>query len=239
MSVISKINSDAKAVARGNRVGKAKGRSNKAGFYVETDLGFDLGKLVEDLDATVLKNTVDQVNTVVRKEAVRMLKGASSDSRIGRSKYGKMTRGDWRNPRVTNAVYTPGRRGVAGGTNYLPGGWYGKVLDRRGKDKPSMVKNGGRNGKTGIISKSPRLKNGKRGYYGITGPVYGKDDKDNSKFGHNHAHIHEGVNGPAKHYNWGRPGGTLKVRPWLGPAGEKTQGIQRSIVIRNLKEWVR
>jgi len=212
-----------------------------AGRVVTTDLGFDLARAVEELDKQVIKNAVDKIGTLVRKAAVAKLKKGSSDSNLGMSKYGKMTRGDWKNPRVTKEarVDYSGRSVISrvGGVNYLPGGWYGKVLDRRGKDKPSMAKNGGRNGRRGIISKP--LKRRRGGWYSMTGPVYGTDDKDNSKFGHNHAHVHEGVNGPAKHKAWNKKAGTLKVRPFLGPAGRDTAAEQKKVLVDTLGVWLR
>ncbi len=205
---------------------------NRAGLLTSTDLVTDLEDLFQDLTNRQFQGIVDKCNTTVRKEAVRYLKKGSTSNRIGRSQYNKKTRGDWQNPKTAT-------KGKNAGTNYLKGGWWGEVLDKRGANKPSMAHNGGSatgrassRGDRGIISKTIAQRGG--GRRGIIGPRYSGDDKDNGKYGYNYAHILE--KGGA-HKNWGKAAKALPARPFMEPAGNKTITKNSEIIKDRLKDW--
>lgn len=216
------------------QTGKNKSQ-NRAGKLTSTDLVGDLEDLFQDLTNRQFQGIVDKCNTTVRKEAVRYLKKGSTANRIGRSQYNKRTRGDWMYPKTVGADYKNA------GTNYLKGGWWGEVLDKRGANKPSMAYNGGSatgrsnsRGERGIISKTiPQRGGGRRG---IIGPRYGQDSKDDSKYGYNYAHILE--RGGA-HKNWGKTAKALPARPFMEPAGRKTITKNSEIIKERLKDWGR
>ena len=214
------------------QTGRVKSKS-RAGRMTATDLGADLDDLFKDLTNRQFQGIVDRCNTQVRKAAVGYLKKGSTANRIGRSQYNKRTRGDWQNPKTVGKDYKNA------GTNYLEGGWWGEVLDKRGANKESMAYNGGSatgrsdsRGNRGIISKTiPQRSGGRRG---IIGPRYGQDSKDDSKYGYNYAHILE--KGGA-HNNWGKPAKSLPARPFMGPAGESTASKNAEIINKRLKDW--
>lgn len=190
-----------------------------AGTITESNIGKDLMLIHKELRATVLPKAVDAISTIVRKRAVEKLKLGGGPSSIGMSvKTG------------TRGVLTQGRNGP-----YMKGGWSRKVLAKRGADKPSMARNGGKNGKYGIITKTSKRRGGG---YGITGPVYGFDDKQNSRTGHNHAHTLEfGAKG---HKKWGKKRGRpLPERPFLGPAAQETLSNQKAKLKTLLRKWGR
>ena len=102
--------------AKQNAVNGATGMKtvHRTGKTSVTDLNTDLNRLYWNLSKKATRTTIDRMNTPVRKATVALLKTGGSRGSIGRSQYGRMTRGDWRRPRVT-------RNGVP----YLRGGWYG------------------------------------------------------------------------------------------------------------------
>lgn len=226
MTVLGKINAKAR---RNARTGNANRERNRGGVFAHTRLGVDMHRLERDLTTRQLRAVIQKMNTVVRKETVKRIKKASSAGNIGMSQYGKMTRGRWRDSRVTKD-----------GVPYLPNGWYGDVLRKRGAMKPTMAINGGeasrggggRGGKQGIISRTVHTKNGLRG---IVGPRYGTDAKDNSKYGYNYAHILEF--GSQNHKAWNHKSRGIKPRPFLGPAGNNSFPKQRKIVTDALIKW--
>ena len=112
--------------------------------------------------------------------------------------------------------------------------WSAGTRAKRGENRPSMAVNGGKNGNMGIISKTSRRYKG----WGITGPVYGADDKNNSRFGSNHAHTHEfGAKG---HKWWGKKAKrALPARPFLGPAAQETQASQVIKLKKILRKWAK
>jgi hypothetical protein len=228
MSVMKKVWDRAKQNlsmqnGRGNKI------KNRAGLMTGTDFAYDMDELFNDLSTRKVKQITERMATQVRKQAVANLKKGSTADRIGRSQYGKMTRGDWRNPKTSKSGY-----------KYLKGGWRGEVLEKRGADKPSMAYNGGSvkdsksggRGERGIITKNIKQRNG--GWRTITGPRYGTDDTDNDKYGYNYAHVLE--HGGA-HKNWGEPAKALPARPFLGPAGDAVQGKNAAIMNDMLKKW--
>ncbi len=223
---LPEINNRAKANARSGATGmKTKHRT---GTTSVTDLNSDLNKLYWNLDKKATRTTIDRMNTPVRKSTVSLLRQGGGKGSIGRSQYGRMTRGDWRNPRFSPSSGQP----------YLRGGWYGDVLRKRGSDRPTMAHNGGRDGKRGIISKTRRSRT-ESGWYGVTGPVYANGDNTQghgSVMGFNQAHILEFG---GRHYNWGkkRKGTNLPARPFLGPAAKSTIPTQTRILKEAMTKW--
>lgn len=214
-----KARSNARSGATGMKI------KNRSGNISVTDLDTDLNKLYWNLDKKATRTTIDRMNTPIRKAATAFLKAGGSKGQIGRSQYGRQTRGDWRRPRLTK-----------GGVPYLRGGWYGDVLRKRGSDRPTMAHNGGRDGKRGIISKTRRSRT-ESGWYGVTGPVYANGDNSKghgSVMGFNQAHILEFG---GRHYNWGKEAGALPARPFLGPAAESTKPKQKQIVKEAMTKW--
>jgi len=231
MGLMKEISARAAANLKGG--GKAGGSKHRAGVISGTDIGRDMQRLSDELSKNRLRRVIHMMNTAVRREAVKSLKKASSRNAIGESMKGKMTRGDWKNPRSTK-----------NGVRYLPGGWYGQVLKSRGEEKPSMAYNGGEDGlrgggKRGIISRTVPSSSGKL-LRGITGPRHSGsngDDADNDRYGYNYAHMLEFG---GTHVNWSSRKtrtSTLDARPFLGPAGNSTMPKQISIMKRELKKW--
>ncbi len=231
MGLMKEISAKAAANLKGG--GRSGGSKSRAGVISGTDIGKDMQRLSDDLSKNRLRRVIHQMNTAVRRQTVRNLKKASSINTIGESMKGKMTRGDWKSPRTT-----------AAGVRYLPGGWYGKVLKKRGENKPSMAFNGGEDGlrgggQRGIISRTVPSGSGKL-LRGITGPRHSGssgDDGDNKRYGYNYAHMLEfGGN----HVNWSSKKtrkSTLTARPFLGPAGNQTMPKQIAIMKKELKKW--
>lgn len=209
-------------LARGNRKGPvvpSKGGMKAAGQINMTDLGKDLMLINEELRQTVFPKIVDAIGTQVRKAAVQKLKLGGGPNSVGMSQ-----RTGTRGSPLINGPNGP----------YLKGGWSAKVVAKRGADKKSMARNGGKNGKYGIISRSSK----RRGGYGITGPVYGFDDKQNSRDGHNHAHTLEF--GAPNHKKWGKKRGPkLPARPFLGPAADETRQKQIVKLKKILRKWAK
>ena len=209
-------------LARGNRKGPPVSRTGSmraAGQINMTDLGKDLTLINKELRQTVFVKVVDAIGTQVRKRAVQKLKLGGGPSSVGESQ-----RTGTRGSPLVNGSNGP----------YLKGGWSAKVVAKRGADKKSMARNGGKNGKFGIISRSSK----RRGGYGITGPVYGFDDKQNSRDGHNHAHTLEF--GAPNHKKWGKKRGPkLHPRPFLGPAADETRQNQIVKIKKILRKWAK
>lgn len=234
MGVMKEISQAAAANLKGGRGAGGKNKSsNRAGVISGTDIGKDMQRLSDDLSKNRLRRVIHQMNTAVRRQTVSNLRKASTTTSIGESMRGKMTRGDWRNPRTTQ-----------NGVRYLPSGWYGQVLKSRGEAKPSMAFNGGEDGlrgggQRGIISRTVNTSGGKL-LKGITGPRHSGstgDDGDNGRYGYNYAHMLEfGGN----HVNWSSKKtrkSILQARPFLGPAGNQTMPKQISIMKKELKKW--
>ncbi len=203
---------------------------NRAGIMTATDFAADLDDLFNDLTNRQFQGIVDRCNTQVRKESVRLLKQGSTADRVGRSQYNKRTRGDWKNPRISET-----------GKEYLKGGWHSEVLRKRGADKPSMAYNGGSatgrassRGDRGIISKTIPQRNG--GRRGIIGPRYSADDKDNGKYGYNYAHVLEKGGTIAAFGNKSRRV-SIQARPFMEPAGVNSMSKNTEIVNKRLKDW--
>lgn len=231
MSVMKSISEKAAANIKAGNGGDRK--TNRAGTVAATDIANDFAMLSKDLTSNQFRRIIHKLNTTVRRETVKKLRKASSANTIGESMRGKMTRGDWKNPRRTK-----------NGVEYLAGGWYGKVLKDRGNTKRSMAHNGGEDGlrgggKSGIISRTFKAKNSHimRGYTGPRHSGSTGDDGDNGKYGYNYAHMLEfGGN----HVNWDsskKRTSKLIARPFLAPAGRETLPKQKSIIIRELKKW--
>ena len=220
MSVMNKINAAAKSVASGS----SKGKMSASGRLVATDLGSDMDLLINDLSKRQMMQATKSMAFILRQQVVANLRKGSSSSVIGESQKGKMTRGDWKSPSKTD-----------GGVNYLKGGWYGEVLDKRGSSKKSMAFNGGDThsgrGNKGIISRTRPSRNS---WTSITGPRYGQDAKDNSRQGYNYAHMLEFG---GAHKSWGNPAGNLSPRPFLGPAAAMARNKQVSKLTSMMKKW--
>ena len=201
---------------KASRKPKSNRSMKSAGTVTATDLGKDLMLIHEELRSTVFPKCIDAISTLVGTRAVAKLKVGGGPSSIGMS----VRTG-------TRGVLTQGVNGP-----YMKGGWSAKVLRKRGADKESMARNGGKGGKYGIISRTSK----KYGGYGITGPVYGFDDKQNSRTGHNHAHTLEfGAKG---HKKWGhKRGKPLPERPFLGPAADETRSQQIIKLKKILRKW--
>lgn len=216
------------------RSGKAETpRKGAAGIIRTSDIDDAFGKISAELTGQQLRRVISKMNTVIRSQTVKNLRRASSATTVGESMKSKRTRGDWKNPR------TVVRPGAAIGTEYLPGGWYGKVLKDRGANKPSMAKNGGEVGRagggdTGVISRVNKVKGG---FTGITGPRHSGsagDDGDNGRHGYNYAHMLEfGGN----HTNWGGAKSQLEARPFLAPAASETMQKQINILKQEMIKW--
>lgn len=220
MGAMKNILSRERALASQRRAGnnRGNGKMRAAGTITASDVGKDLLLINAELRRTVFPKAVDAISTQVRKEAVRNVK-AGGGTTIGMSK-----RTGTRGSPLVNGPNGP----------YLRGGWSAKVVRKRGANKESMAINGGKNGTRGIITRTSR----KRGGYGITGPVYGFDDKQNSKVGHNHAHTLEF--GAPGHKKWGKKRGKpLKARPFLGPAAESSKGAQIAKLKTILRKWAK
>lgn len=202
---------------KSSKMAKGKKSIRAAGTVHMTDIGKDLMLIHAELRKKVFPKCVDAISTQVRKRAVQKLKLGGGGDSVGMSQ-----RTGTRGSPLINGINGP----------YLKGGWSAKVVRKRGADKGSMARNGGKNGKFGIISKTST----RRGGWGITGPVYGYDDKQNSREGHNHAHTLEfGAKG---HKKWGKDRGRpLKARPFLGPAADETRNTQIVKLKKILRKW--
>jgi hypothetical protein len=220
MSVMKKIS----ARATNNLSGRSK---SPTASISQTTFGEDMMSLVEDLNSRQLQQASKRLSKIMRDETVKMLKRGSSAERVGRSQYNKKTRGkDW----------NKGARVTKDGVGYLEDGWYGEVLRRRGTDKKTMAYNGGDTksggGNRGIITRTQK-RTGK-GWVSVTGPRYGQDDKDNSKYGYNYAHTLEFG---AAHKAWGHNAKPLKARPFMKPAAAMAYSRQNSLLKHLLVKW--
>ena len=227
MSVMKTISSRAEGVLKGGTTGIKS--STGSAQIVYTDIGKDMDALASDLTNRQMTSTIEKMSTVLRRRIVVNLQRGGDDSSIGRSQYGpKMTRGDWKNP-------VAGKNGM-----YLKGGWSASVTAKRGADKPTMAVNGGNTkrggGNKGIITKTHRGRGGRKSYSvsGITGPRYGTDNKDDSKFGYNYAHMleHGGT-----HKAWKRPARPLIARPFIAPAAKAAKSQMIAIAKDALRKW--
>ncbi len=193
----------------------------------QTTFDKDMKGLIEDLNSRQLQQATKRMSKIMRDETVKMLKRGSSAERVGRSQYDKKTRGkDW-NKKVNL---------TGDGVPYLKDGWYGQVLKRRGSDKKTMAYNGGDTksggGNRGIITRT--IKRRGQGWASFTGPRYGQDDRDNSRYGYNYAHTLEFG---AAHKAWGHPTKPLKARPFMKPAAAMAYGKQMTLLKHLLVKW--
>lgn len=231
MTAKDDIDRRARAAANGKfkkgRISGAMKGQTVAGIVTGTDLGHDLELLENELKKKVLPKSVKRVNTVVRKAVVARLRLGGGPGAIGRSLL----------TRTRGTELVNGRNG-----QYWKNGWSAKVVKKRGAYKPSMAINAGDrpDSKHGIKSKQKQLASGLIAW-GITGPTYGPDDKENSRYGHNHAHTHEPRNGASsgapKHKAWGRRSGGLPARPFMKPAADASLMQQKKVVTESLKKW--
>lgn len=211
------------AATRNMRGGKKR---ESAGSVSVTTFSKDMQLLIEDMTGSQLLQANKRMSKILRDEIVKVLKLGSSAERIGRSQYDRTTRGDWKRPRTTE-----------GGVSYLRGGWYGETLDARGPKKPTMAYNGGNTktnngGKRGIITKT--LSRRAKGWYSATGPRYGTDDEDNSRYGYNYAHMLEYG---GRHKAWGNDIGNFIPRPFMKPAAAVAYSKQNALLKQMLIKW--
>ena len=216
-----------KAISR-KATANLSGKGKKATASVsQTTFGSDMKMLLEDLNSRQLQQASKRMSKIMRDETVKMLKRGSSAERVGRSQYDKKTRGkDW-NKKVNL---------TSDGVPYLKDGWYGEVLRRRGTDKKTMAYNGGDTksggGNRGIITRTVKRRG--KGWVSVTGPRYGQDDRDNSKYGYNYAHTLEYG---AAHKAWGHRTKPLRARPFMKPAAAMAYGKQNSLLKHLLVKW--
>lgn len=219
MSVAKAIHA---AATRNMRGGQKRSAVNPISV---TTFGVDMDRLTDNLTGSQLLQASKRMSKILRDETVRLLKVGSSASRVGRSQYDLRTRGKWRSPSVTKY-----------GVNYLKGGWWGEVLDRRGANKKTMAYNGGDTksggGNRGIITNTQNRRG--KGWYSATGPRYGTDDKDESRFGYNYAHMLEYG---GTHKAWNKPAPALRARPFLNPAAAIAYTKQNALLKQMLLKW--
>ena len=220
-----------KRVSERARKNLQKKTANRTDSVSATDLGFDLEELGRDLSNRVLQRAVNKMATIVGRKAVANLKKGGSGLTTGRSQFKpRMSRGDWKNPRVV-------RRGPNKGVEYLKDGWYGETLRKRGANKPTMAHFGGNvngaGGKRGIVIKSDKKKRGK-GAWGIVGPKSSADNSDDGVYGYNYAHMLEYG---GTHKAWNHETDPLPARPFLKPASDSTLQQQANILNKDLEKW--
>ena len=200
----------------------AGGTGRKGSKVSYTKLQKDLEGITEELSKKVIPTAVASAATIVRKEAVNIVRSGSRQSPSSSKKT--KTRGQ-----APVKVYASG----AGMTNVGKGAWWGsKLINRRGgPNGPSL-------GEAGTIIKKRLERKG----YGLStsqkvGPKYSKKDPK----GKNFAHTHEpksGSSGAPNHKWWGKKAKRkLQARPFMGPAGEKTIPQQRRAIKAAIVKW--
>lgn len=199
------------------------GGTGRAGSKVSyTNLAKDLDGITDELAKKVCPTAVAAAATIVRKEAVKIVRSGSRNSPSSSKKT--KTRGVPPLRRISSGNVTM--------TNAGKGAWWGKELINRrgGPNGPSL-------GAPGTIIKKRIERKG----YGLhssqkVGPRYEKSPK-----GKNFAHTHEpksGSTGAPGHKWWGQPAKRpLKARPFMGPAGENTIPAQRRVIKRTIQGW--
>ena len=222
MSVMKSLYSKSQRQLAG---GGAKKKAGSGKMSVST-FSDDMQELLKDLTGRQMKEATKAMSFILRQQVVQNLRKGSSQTTIGESKKGKMTRGDWKS----------GIQRAENGYEYLKGGWAGSVLKNRGANKKSMAFNGGDThsgrGNRGIISRTVPTRGG--GWVSITGPRYGTDSGDDSQAGYNYAHTLEYG---ASHKAWGKNASPLKPRPFLGPAAAMARNKQVSKLTKMMKKW--
>ena len=189
---------------------------------VDTDFAKDLEGLSNELIRKVGPTAVSAAATIVRKEAVNIMRQGGGESRLGMSKK-TLTRGKlpYRGTERTNEAYL---------TNAGRGAWFGtKMIQKRGGAKgPSLGQ------KKTIIKRPIKRKQGGLHSKQIVGPKYASDPT-----GKNWAHTHEMPAGKTvNHKWWGKPAKRrLKRRPLMGPAGENTISKQRQAIRDAVIKW--
>lgn len=220
MSIAKSIFNNSERILRG----MGKKRKTPAGTMVASNLTADMKAMTDDLNARQTREAIKAMSFILRQQTVANLRKGSSSSTIGESQKSKMTRGDWKNPKISE-----------NGVKYLAGGWSGEVLEKRGADKKTMAYNGGDThsgrGNRGIISRTTA---GRSGWMSVTGPRYGADNADDDKAGYNYAHTLEFG---AAHKAWGTPAAPLPKRPFLGPAGAMSRNKQVAKLTSMMKKW--
>ena len=193
-----------------------------------TDIGSHLEGISDELAKKVIPTAVQAAGTIVRKEAVRILKRVSDDSPSSSKKTG--TRG--RNPLIR---YSSGNYGLTPVTKRGPRWFQGgrmSISSRGGASGPSLG-----DPKT-IIKKKPERKGNGLHTSQKVGPRYVKGGGPLAK---NFAHTHEpkiGSTGAPNHKWWGKKAKKkLKARPYMGPAGKRTQNKQIDAIKESIKKW--
>jgi hypothetical protein len=187
-----------------------------------TDFGADLEGITQELIKKVCPTAVAACATVVRKEATKIVRTGGSATTLGQSKKTK-TRGvlPYRGTEGTNEAYL---------TNAGKGAWFGTdmIAKRGGAKGPSLGQ-----AKT-IIKKPVKRKAGGVHSSQIVGPRYAA-----SPLGKNFAHMHEMPDGSTPNHKWwGRPARRkLPRRPFMGPAGRRTERQQRQIIKDTVVKW--
>lgn len=199
------------------------GGTGRAGSKVSyTNLQKDLEGITEELSKKVIPTAVASAATIVRKEAVAMVRSGSRQSPSSSKKT--KTRGQSPLRRYPSGV---------GMTNAGKGAWWGAdmITRRGGPGGPSL-------GAPGTIIKKKLERKG----YGLStsqkvGPRYARNDPK----GKNFAHTHEpksGSTGAPNHKWWGKKAKKkLRARPFMGPAGEKTVPQQRRAIKSAIVKW--
>ena len=224
MTVKDQVNARAGRVETGGR--GAVQRRGPAASVKMTDLGADLSKLTDELAKKVCPTAVGYCGTIVRKEAVRIIRGGGGASAPGDSRKTK-TRG------VPGVATRGKRKGQPAMKNVGRGSWGPSIW--------SSPQNRGMNGKSladpGMIIKKPiSRKAGGLLSSQIVGPRY-----EAGAEGKNFAHTHEARGGASSgapnHKWWNKKGRPLKNRPFMGPAAENTMADQQNAIKRALKRW--
>lgn len=202
----------------------SSGGTGRAGSSVSyTNLQKDLDGITDELARKVIPTAVAAAATIVRKEAVKIVRSGSRSSPSSSKKT--KTRG------------VPPARKTSGGntamTNAGKGAWWGAELIRRrgGAGGPSL-------GAPGTIIKKPIERKG----YGLhssqkVGPRYEKNNPRAKNFAHTHE-PKSGSSGAPNHKWWGQPAKKkLKARPFMGPAGDITLPAQRRVIKSTIQKW--
>jgi len=220
VTVKDQINARAGRVQNGGR--GAIHRRGPAASVKMTDLGADLSKLTDELAKKVCPTAVGYCGTIVRKEAVRIIRAGGGANAPGDSRKTK-TRGVPGIGKKGQPVMKPVGRGSWGKSIW-------SAPQNRGMDGRSLADPGS------IIKKPISRKRGGLRSSQIVGPRYEKG-ADGKNFAHTHE-AKEGANsGAPNHKWWNKKGRPLKNRPFMKPASENTMPDQQNAIKRALKRW--
>lgn len=200
----------------------AGGTGRKDSRVSYTNLQKDLEGITEELSKKVIPTAVASAATIVRKEAVNIVRSGSRQSPSSSKKT--KTRGQ------SPLIRYPSDVGM---TNVGKGAWWGSdlITRRGGPNGPSL-------GEPGTIIKKRLERKG----YGLSssqkvGPRYAKNDSKGKNFAHTHEPT-SGSSGAPNHKWWGkRATRKLQARPFMGPAGEKTLPQQRRAIKSAIVKW--